>query len=69
MAHAYALAHLHGGPLDGDIVQVPLRDDGRRPVEVVGVPVPVLDEPTETFWWDTGNYFMVSGAPPKPGEH
>jgi hypothetical protein len=37
---------------------------------VIGVPVPVLNEATETFWWDTGNYFMVPGAnPPKPGRH
>src|SRR5918911_2335287 len=69
MAREYILAQLHGGPLDGDVVQVPLRDDGLRPVEVVGVPVPVLDEASETFWWDTGNYFMVLGARPKPGEH
>jgi hypothetical protein len=69
MARTYALAQMHGGPLDGDVVQVPFRDDGRRPVEVVGVPVPVLDEASELFWWDTGNYFMISGNPPKRGEY
>jgi hypothetical protein len=45
------------------------REDG-RPERVVGVPVPVLDEATERFWWDTGNYFFLSSAnPPKRGRH
>ena len=44
MAQRYNLAELHGGPLDGQVVQVPLQEDG-RPEQVVGVPVPVLDEP------------------------
>ena len=31
---------------------------------------PVLDETTERFWWDTGNYFFLPAAnPPKPGGH
>ncbi len=69
MALQYNLAELHGGPLDGQIVQVPLQSDG-RPELVVGVPVPVLDELHELFWWDTGNYFFLPGAnPPKPGRH
>ena len=69
MAQRYNLAELHGGPLDGQLVQVPLRPDG-RPEQVVGVPVPVLDESTERFWWDTGNYFFLSSAnPPRPGQH
>jgi hypothetical protein len=69
MAPRYNLAELHGGPLDGRLVQAPLTPDG-RPESVIGVPVPVLNEATETFWWDTGNYFMVPGAnPPKPGRH
>ena len=63
------LAQLHGGPLQGQIVQAPVRDDG-RPVDVIGVPVPVLDEATETFSWDTGNYFYLPAAnPPKPGHY
>ena len=67
MAQRYNLAELHGGPLDGQLVQVPLRQDG-RPEQVVGVPV--LDETTERFWWDTGNYFFLPAAnPPKPGGH
>jgi hypothetical protein len=50
---------------DGQVVQVPVREDG-QPEHVVGVPVPVLDETTERFWWDTGNYFFVPAAnPPK----
>ncbi len=69
MALQYNLAELHGGPLDGQIVQVPLQSDG-RPELVVGVPVPVLDELHELFWWDTGNYFFLPAAnPPKPGRH
>ncbi len=69
MALQYNLAELHGGPLDGQIVQVPLQSDG-RPELVVGVPVPVLDELHELFWWDTGNYFFLPGAnPPKRGGH
>jgi hypothetical protein len=67
MAQGYQLGELHGGPLDGQLVQVPVREDG-RPEQVVGVPVPVLDEATERFCWDTGNYFMLPAAnPPKPG--
>lgn len=69
MAQRYNLAELHGGPLDGELVHVPVREDG-RPEQVVGVPVPVLDETTERFWWDPGNYFFLSSAnPPKPGRH
>src|SRR3954467_13629196 len=69
MAQRYTLAELHGGPLDGQVVQVPLQKDGRREL-VVGVPIPVLDEATERFWWDTGNYFFLPAAnPPKRGQH
>ena len=69
MAQRYNLAELHGGPLDGQVVQVPLQEDG-HPELVVGLPVPVLDESTERFWWDTGNYFFLPPAnPPKPGGH
>ena len=69
MAQRYNLAELHGGPLDGQVVQVPLQQDG-RPEPVVGVPVPVLDESTERFWWDIGNYFFLPAAnPPKRGKH
>ena len=66
----YVLAQLHGGPLDGEVVQAPLKPDSRWPADVIGVPVPHLDEATERFWWDTGNYFLLSAAsPPKRGEH
>ena len=69
MAQRYNLAELHGGPLDGQVVQAPVRADG-QPERVIGVPVPVLDERRELFWWDTGNYFFLPGAnPPKPGRH
>ncbi len=69
MAQRYNLAQLHGGPLDGQVVQVPVWEDG-QPEHVVGVPVPVLDETTERFWWDTGNYFFLQAAnPPKRGQH
>jgi hypothetical protein len=68
MAQRFNLAELHGGPLDGQLVHVPVREDG-RPERVVGVPVPVLDEASERFWWDTGNYFLSSANPPKPGRH
>jgi hypothetical protein len=27
--------------------------------DVIGLPVSVLDEQTEMFWWDTGNYFSA----------
>jgi hypothetical protein len=68
MALRYNLAELHGGPLDGQLVQAPIGEDG-RPERVIRVPVPVLDEARELFWWDTGNYFMLPAAnPPKTGE-
>ena len=68
MAPRYALARLHGGPLDGDLVQAPL-NQWRMPADVIGVPVPVLDEQTEMFWWDTANYCSGS-LPPRwrPGD-
>jgi hypothetical protein len=66
MALHYQPAQLHGGPLDGNVVQAPLREDQSIPVRVIGVPVPVLDERTETFWWDTGNYFCAAGANAAP---
>jgi hypothetical protein len=58
MAPRYALARLRGGPLDGELVQTP-EDHSRMPASVIGLPVPVLDEQTETFWWDTANYFAT----------
>jgi hypothetical protein len=68
MAPRYALARLRGGPLDGDLVQAPL-NQWRMPVDVIGVPVPVpvLDEQTKVFWWDTPNY--VSGSLPPRWHH
>jgi hypothetical protein len=67
MALRYSLAELHGGPLDGHVIQAPVRADG-QPEPVIGVPVPVLDEARELFWWDTGNYFMLPAAnPPRRG--
>ena len=62
MAPIYELAKLHGGPLDGDVVQAPMRSDHPVPERVIGLPVPVLDERTETMWWDTANYFFSPGA-------
>ncbi len=65
MARNYAVVTLQGGPLDGTLAQAPLRDDGTTvPVDIIGLPVPVLDERTETFWWDTANYFLM---PPVDG--
>ena len=67
MALRYQLVELHGGPLNGQLVQAPVAADG-RPEPVIGVPVPVLDQARELFWWDTGTYFMLSAAnPPKRG--
>jgi hypothetical protein len=62
MAPRYALASLHGGPLDGDLVETPL-NRWRMPVDVIGLPVPVLDEQSEMFWWDTANYFAAPLPP------
>lgn len=60
MAPTYAVAKLNDGPLAGTLVQAPLRGDGSRiPVDVIDLPVPVLDESTETFWGDTANYFLM----------
>src|SRR5215212_8286504 len=53
-------------PSDGDLVQAPL-NQWRMPVDVIGVAVPVLDEQTEMFWWDTANY--VSGSLPPRWHH
>jgi hypothetical protein len=33
----------HGGPLDGQVAQAPVRGDG-QPGPVIGLPVPVWDE-------------------------
>lgn len=63
----YVVAQLHGGPLDGQLVHVPCSERG-WPERNVGLPVPVLDEETEMFWWDTGNYFRPSVRSPRPGE-
>lgn len=53
MASSCVLAELHGGPLDGDVVQAAVREDGSLlPTDAIDVPVPVLDERSETFWWD-----------------
>jgi len=63
MAPTRVLAQLHGGPLDGDIVQAPLRGDGSLlPSDVLAVPVPVLDERSETFWWDTARYVPTGSS-------
>ncbi len=70
MAPTYTLVRLQGGPLDGTEAQAPLRADRTRvPVSVIGLPVPVLDERTETFWWDTANYFLMPpvDGPWRPG--
>jgi hypothetical protein len=68
MASEHVFVELHGGPLDGTHALAPVGHDGRWPVNVVGLPVLVLDERTETFWYDTANYFMLPAAnPPKPG--
>jgi hypothetical protein len=39
------------------------------PVDIIGLPVPVLDERTEAFWWDTANYFLMPpvDGPWRPG--
>jgi hypothetical protein len=58
MAPRYALARLRGGPLDGDVVKTPV-DHSRMPAAVIGLPVPVLDEQAEMFWWDTANFFST----------
>jgi hypothetical protein len=58
MALSDRLARLEGGPMDGCLVQAPL-DEWRRPASVTGLPVPVLDEQTEMFWWDTANYISA----------
>jgi hypothetical protein len=64
----YVSARLHGGPLHGQLVQAPV-DHTRLPAHVMGLPVPVLDEPTEMFWWDTANYFQMSLRPGwRPGD-
>ena len=59
MTAHYAPARLRGGPLDGQLVQAPL-DPSKLPASVIGLPVPVLDEQTELFWWHTADYFRLS---------
>jgi hypothetical protein len=66
MAPRYALGRLHGGPLESDRVETPL-NQWRMPVDAIGLPVPVLDEETEMFWWNTANYF--SAAPVQRWHH
>ena len=43
MAHTYVPGQLHGGPLDGDIIEAPRRENHQFPEPVIRVPVPVLD--------------------------
>jgi hypothetical protein len=66
----YVLAQLHGGRLNGQLLHAALKPDSQWPADVIGVPVPHLDEATEPFWWDTGDYFLLAAAsPPKRGGH
>src|SRR3954464_2696681 len=70
MGPTYATVHLQGGPLGGTLAQAPLRGDGTSvPVNIIGLPVPVLDERAETFSWDTANYFLMPpvDGPWRPG--
>jgi hypothetical protein len=53
--NAVIAVHRRQRLLDGDLVQAPL-NQGRMPVDVIGVPVPVLDEQTEMFWWNADNH-------------
>ena len=40
----------------------------KLPARLMGLTVPVLDEQTEMFWWDTGHYFQISLRPSwRPG--
>jgi hypothetical protein len=59
MAPRYVPARLHGGPLDRQLVHAPI-DHTKLPAHVMSLPVPVLDEQTETFGWDTANYVRMS---------
>ena len=43
MAHTYVPGQLHVGPLDGDIIEAPRRENHQFPEPVIRVPVPVLD--------------------------
>src|SRR3954465_10130841 len=70
MGPTYATVHLQGGPLGGTLAQAPLRGDGTSgPGNIIGLPVPVLDERAETFSWDTANYFLMPpvDGPWRPG--
>jgi hypothetical protein len=63
MARPHVLAELDGGPLDGDVVQASVRDDGSLlPTDAIAIPVPVLDERTETFRWDTARYIPTGSS-------
>ena len=63
MARSHVLAELHGGPLDGNVVEAAVRDDGSLlPTDAIAVPVPVLDERTETFWWDIARYVPTGSS-------
>jgi hypothetical protein len=52
MARSYVLARLHGGPLDGQVVQVHCRVGGWLARARGGFPSFALDEHAETFWWE-----------------
>jgi hypothetical protein len=59
----HVLAELHGGPLDGDVVQAAVRDNSSLlPTDAIAVPVPVLDQRTETFRWDTARYIPTGSS-------
>jgi hypothetical protein len=60
----YVLAELHGGPVDGQVAQVPASSSG-WPVRDVAFPAFVLDEATERFWWDSTHV----GRRPGQGAH
>jgi hypothetical protein len=63
MAPNHDRAQLKGGPLAGEVIQVPLPAGCPSPEARIGVPVPVLDEVRETLSWDIPTYLFPSVQP------
>src|SRR4051812_40265455 len=55
-------------PPSGAAVSVPLRgDDADLTAQVIGSPVPILDQDTEQFWWDAAELPSTSARAARIG--
>jgi hypothetical protein len=63
----YNWACLEGGPLDGEIILVPVEAHRfNLPATLIGVLAPVLDEDAETLAWEPVSYLCSSRQGNRP---